>query len=125
MKNRRFQKPVDYLGDEIYFNSSPHIEIASPEQSQKRATKAREMRLRQRGGALCGVCRGTRYSRPDTVCGRCLGRGFVIPREVSTGSWFEPENKPLMAFEDLSRQGQISRMRGRPSGTGRSLRKAE
>ena len=117
MKNRRFQKPVDYLGDEIYFNSSPHIEIASPEQSQKRATKAREMRLRQRGGALCGVCRGTRYSRPDTVCGRCLGRGFLVSREASTGSWFEFETPRQIKLAVAKRKTQ-----GLPVGSGRVLR---
>ena len=37
------------------------------------------------------------------VCGSCNGRGYHVPREVSTGSWFEPRpGKPKILGRILS-----------------------
>ena len=97
--SKRTGDRITDLSDDIRAASAGHFKIHSPEESARRAAKAREMRLRQRGGAPCGVCKGTRYSRPDTVCGRCLGRGVIISREVSSGSWFEPDIRPVKRHE--------------------------
>ena len=83
----------------------------------KNSAHAREMRQRARGAKRCGVCKGSRYSRPDTVCGRCLGRGIIVPREASTGSWFEAE--PPRGIREAVAEKQ---RKGRPEGSGRVRR---
>ena len=115
--SKRTGDRITDLADDIRAASSAHFRISSPEESSRRATKARETRLRQRGGALCRVCKGTRYSRPDTVCRCCLGRGYVISREASTGSWFEFETPSQIKLAVAKRKTQ-----GLPVGSGRVLR---
>ena len=95
--------------------------------------KAREARCHALRATLCGACKGSGYSRPGikcfrvpaTVCGTCLGRGMLIPRELSSGSWFEPEQTPASLHAAVAGRAAAEARKGRPRGTGRSRRKFE
>lgn len=57
---------------------------------------AKRMRLAAMGRVPCKRCSGSGIHQSPTltarVCGACGGRGYTIPRELSSGSWFEPED---------------------------------
>jgi hypothetical protein len=58
---------------------------------------AAKMRLRARGNKPCRACRSSGVRFPTRaipiVCGACYGRGYLIPREVSSGSWFQDPDR--------------------------------
>lgn len=93
--------------------------LAPPEQ----AKHANRMRLAAMGRVPCRRCSGSGIHQSPTltarVCGACGGRGYTIPRELSSGSWFEPEGRVGVAGlnrEAIDKSVEIAKMADRVKG---------
>lgn len=79
------------------------------------------MRLAAMGRVPCKRCSGSGIHKSPTltarVCGACGGRGYTIPRELSSGSWFEPEQKRPCACGECGACVERVRSAERRSGT--------
>lgn len=64
----------------------------------------KERRALTPGRSLCGRCRGSGVVTPtgssERVCPRCLGKGYLISRDLSTGSWFEDISRKIDRHKD-------------------------
>jgi hypothetical protein len=64
----------------------------------------KERRALTPGRSLCRPCGGSGRMTPgggsERVCGKCFGKGYVVSRDASTGSWFEDIPRKVMAHSD-------------------------